>query len=97
MYSNHKLTDSIEKISDIGYTTGSILDLGDLKKAQEIIACHISKLNNEITTFEDILLFRTKGLQDIAINKSKRIFSIEDAELFLTLPQSRFLYLNFQL
>ncbi len=95
MDSNYKITDSIEKISDIGYTTGSILDPEDLKKAQEIIACHISKLNNEITTFEDILLCRAKGLQDIAINKSKRIFSIEDAELFLTLPSIKILISKF--
>lgn len=95
MESNYKLTDSIEKISDIGYTTGSILDPRDLKKAQKIIAFHISKLNNEKTTFEDILLCKSTGLEDIAVNKSKRILSTKDAEIFLSLPSVKFLVSKF--
>jgi hypothetical protein len=95
MDSNYKLTDNIENIFDIGYANGSILNSADLKKAQEIITRHISNLNNEITTFEDILLFRTKGLEDVAINKSKRIFSTEDAEIFLALPSIKSLISKF--
>jgi hypothetical protein len=95
MDSNYKLIDSIEKISDTGYTTGSILDPEDLRKAQEIITFHISKLNNEKTTFEDILLCKAKWLEDIAINKSKRIFSTEDAEIFLSLPSIKSLLSKF--
>jgi hypothetical protein len=97
MVSNKKLSDSIINISKVGYASGSILDSEDLKKAQEIISLHISKLNNENISFEDILLYKAKGLEDIAINKSKRIFTTEDAKIFLSLPTVKSLISEFPL
>lgn len=92
---NHKIFDSIEKISDVGYTSGLILDQDDLKKAQEIISLHISRLNNEKTSFKNILLCESKNLEDIVVNKSKRILSTEDANDFLSLPSIKLLISKF--
>lgn len=86
MDSSNRLIDNIGHISSIGYASGLILNNQDLKISQDIITSHISKINNEFFTFEDILLCKINQLDDIITNKSKRIFSTEDALKFLSLP-----------